>query len=189
MGRRITNLDSTEFAALFTGFKHTAYRLETLQHYGVGYEDESFRAFASGKPLAADPARDEWGATIRGAVAQGKSFERVHLVNEPLSEYLRYEMAWWYGPNAELGDNVRILPAHRQTTGELATLGTLSDYWLFDSSDLWIMNYGGDGSFRCAEQVTDTGIIVRHAYWRDAAMHYAVPYAEYTRRERLPTAS
>ncbi|MGH3237423.1 MAG: DUF6879 family protein, partial [Streptosporangiaceae bacterium] len=50
MGRRITDLDSPEFAALFTSFRYTAYRLEALQHYGVGYEDESFRAFASGSP-------------------------------------------------------------------------------------------------------------------------------------------
>jgi hypothetical protein len=187
--RIITDLETPEFAALFTGFKHTAYRLETLQHYGVGYEDESFRAFAAGKPLAADSARDGWTANIRSAVAEGKTFQRVHLVNEPLSEYLRYEMKWWYGPNAEAGDDVRILPAHRGPTDDLAALGALSDYWLFDSSDLWIMNYDTDGKFRHAEQVSDLGTIVTHAYWRDAAMHYAIPYADYLRREQLLAAS
>jgi hypothetical protein len=33
MGRRITDVTSAEFDALFTGFEHTAYRLETLQAY------------------------------------------------------------------------------------------------------------------------------------------------------------
>ena len=38
MGRRITDVTSPEFDALFTSFKHTAYRLETLQQYDVSYE-------------------------------------------------------------------------------------------------------------------------------------------------------
>jgi len=45
MGRRITEVTSAEFDALFTGFEHTAYRLETLQAYDVSYEEEPYRAF------------------------------------------------------------------------------------------------------------------------------------------------
>ncbi len=110
MGRRITDLDSAEFAALFTSFRHTAYRLETLQQYGVGYEDQSFRTFLAGEPPVTDPARDEWTSMIRAAVTDGKTFQRIHLVTEPLSDYLRYELEWWYRPNTEAGDDVRILP-------------------------------------------------------------------------------
>jgi hypothetical protein len=189
MGRRITDLDSPEFAALFTTFRHTAYRLETLQHYGVGYEDESFRAFAAGEPLRTDPARDAWTGMVRAAVSEGKVFQRVHLVNEPLSEYLRYEMEWWYGPNAEAGDDVRILPADRVPPGVLPALVSCDDYWLFDSSELWVMHYGADGSFEYMRQVTDPGVIVSHAYWRDAALHYAIPFADYMRRAGLLAAS
>jgi hypothetical protein len=189
IARRITDLNSPEFAALFTSFRHTAYRLEALQHYGVGYEDESFRAFAAGEALEADPARDDWTSVVRCAAGDGKIFQRVHLVTEPLSDYLRYEFAWWYGPNTEAGDDVRILPAYLVPAGELGTLGTLADYWLFDSSDLWIMQYGEDGAFVEALQVTDPGTVVTRAYWRDAALHYAIPYAEYVRRAELLAAS
>jgi hypothetical protein len=179
MGRRINDLGSAEFTALFERFAHTAYRLETLPAYGVGYEDESFRAFAAGESLASDPAREEWTALIRDAAVKGKIFQRVHLVNEPLSEYLRYEMEWWYGPNAEAGDDIRILPAWRVPPSERTTLDTLRDYWLFDSRDLWVMNYDDDGRFLFAEQINDPDMIVRHTYWRDAALHYAIPYATY----------
>ena len=189
MGRCITDLNSPEFAALFAAFKYTAYRLETLQQYGVGYEDESFRAFATGKPLRADPARDEWTAMIRSATAQGKAFQRVHVVTEPLSEYLRYEMAWWYGPNVDAGDDVRILPADCDRADDLVALRELPDYWLFDSSDLWVMNYDTAGQFRYAEQASDPGVIVTHAHWRDAAMHYAIPYTDYLRRKPLLASS
>jgi hypothetical protein len=189
MGRRINDLGSAEFAALFKRFRHTAYRLENLQAYGVGYEDESFRAFAVGEPLASDPAREEWTAMIRDAAAERKIFQRVHLVNEPLSEYLLYEMEWWYGPNAEAGDDVRILPAWRVPASERAALDTLRDYWLFDSCDLWVMNYDDDGRFRFAEQVSDPETVVRHAYWRDAALHYAIPYATYLHQAGMLAAS
>jgi len=30
----------------------------------------------------------------------------------------------------------------------------LKDYWLFDSSDLWVMEYADDGAFLYIEQVT-----------------------------------
>ena len=63
------------------------------------------------------------------------------------------------------------------------------DYWLFDSSDLWVMEYADDGTFRWIEHVDDPGMIVRHAYWRDAALHQAIPYREYMKRAELLAAS
>jgi GntR family transcriptional regulator len=57
----------------------------------------------------------------------GEEVQRVHLANEPLSEYLRCEMAWWYAPKAEAGDREgHSMPGgtpanskHRQIAGEL----------------------------------------------------------------------
>jgi hypothetical protein len=189
MGRRITDLDSAEFAALFTSFRHTAYRLETLQQYGVGYEDESFRTFLADEAPETDQARDKWTSMVRAAVANGKTFQRIHLVSEPLSDYLRYELEWWYRPNTEAGDDVRILPEYMVPAGELPTLAALGDYWLFDSRDLWVMRYHSDGRFQYAEQITDPAAIVIRSYWRDAALHYALPYTDYVRRAALRSAS
>jgi hypothetical protein len=189
MGRRITDLDSPEFAALFTGFRYTAYRLETFQHYGVGYEDASFREWQAGWPVLHDPARDAWTGMVRAAADAGKVFQRVHLVTEPLSDYMRYELEWWYGPNAEAGDDVRILPAGTALPKDVAALSVLGDYWLFDSSSLWVMRYEPDGAFQHAEQLSDPGMIVTHAYWRDAALHCAIPLADYMRRAGLLAAS
>lgn len=185
MGPRITDLGSAEFAALFTDFEHTAYRLEALQTYGVGYEDQSFRAFVDGRPLTTDRARDDWTGMIRAAVAAGKVFQRVHVVREPLTDYLRYELAWWYGPNTDAGDDIRILVAQPDTWPTLPR----HDYWLFDSSHLWIMEYADDGAFRWMEQIDNPAMIVRYSYWRDAALHMAVPYRDYMRRAELLAAS
>jgi hypothetical protein len=189
MGRRITDVTSAEFDALFASFKHTAYRLETLQAYDVSYEIKPYRAFLVGQPRPRDAAKNSWTAMLKDAAASGKTVQRVHLVNEPLTDYLRYELEWSYPPNVEAGEDIRVLPADLAPAPSLATLGTLDDYWLFDSSDLWVMRYDHEGRFEYIRQVSDPGTIISHAYWRDAALHWAVPYAEYMRRRELLAAS
>jgi hypothetical protein len=171
------NLAGDEFADRFTTFRHTAYRLETLQSYDVPQEEEPLAAFLAGDPVSFGPSKDGWTAVIAEAVAAGKSFRRVHVVTEPLSDYLRFEMQS-YRPNVEAGEDVRILPVAPGRWPDLPR----HDYWLFDSADLWLMNYDEAGHFAGARSVTDAGHIVMHNYWRDAALHAAVPYAEYVRR-------
>ena len=102
MGRRIESVTSREFDALFTSFEHTAYRLETLQVYDVSYEVEPYQAFISGHPQPHDPAKNAWVSMIKDAVQAGKIFQRVHIVAEPLTDYLRYELGWSYPPNVDV---------------------------------------------------------------------------------------
>jgi hypothetical protein len=176
MGRRIESLEDPAFGALFTGFLHTAYRFEQLQAYDVGYENSSYRRFLAGE-AASDPAQDEWGGMVRDAVRAGKTFQRVHLVTEPLTDYLRYEIGVWYPLNTEAGEDIRILPARLRRVPLPER-----DYWLFDSRHLWIMQYDSEGRFLGTEEVTDPGEIVQHGYWRDAALHHAMRFREYARR-------
>ncbi len=185
MGSRITDLDSPEFVALFTGFEYTAYRLERLPWYGVGYEDASFRAWRAGTPGRHDPARDAWTGMVAGAVAAGKVFQRVHLVGG-LTEYLRYEFEHWYAANVAAGDDVRIWP---EPPGGWPEGLPPWDYWLFDSHDLWVMHYDEAYRFLFAEQVDDPAVIVLCNYWRDAAVRCAIPYADYMRRAEPLAAS
>ena len=122
---------------------------------------------------------------IKAAVEAGKIFQRVHLVTEPLTDYLRYELGWSYPPNV---DARRGHPHPAAQSGRWPCLPRY-DYWLFDSSDLWVMEYADDGTFRWIERVEDPRMIVRHAYWRDAALHHAIPYRDYMRHAELLTAS
>lgn len=185
MGRRILDVTSAEFDALFSGFEHTAYRLETLQSYDVSYEVEPYQAFMAGHRRPADSSKDQWVDMITAAAEAGKVFQRVHVIVEPLTDYLRYELGWSYPPNVKAGEDIRILPAG---AGHWPSLPR-HDYWLFDSSDLWVMEYADDGTFRWIERVADPGVIVKHAYWRDAALHQAIPYRDYMQRAELLAAS
>jgi hypothetical protein len=184
MDRRIESVTSAEFNNLFTGFAHTAYRLETLQVYDVGYEDESYAAFLAGHPLPTDMAKDEWTAMLAAAAGDGKVFQRVHIVTEPLTDYVRYEIEWSYAPNVAAGDDVRILVGTPEQFGLPD-----HDYWLFDSRDLWVMRYDSDGRFLHAEQVSDPAVVVDHNYWRDSALTRAMPYTEYLNRALITQAA
>lgn len=178
MGRRIETLGD-EFMELFTRFEHTAYRLETLQVYDVGYEDEPMRQFLAGGPMPGDPSKNEWCTLIRESVAAGKRMSRVHIVVEPLTDYLRYEIGWSYAPNVDAGEDIRIIPVQ---PGEWPPLPKGYDYWLFDSSELWVMTYDAEGRFLYAEHRQDPGEIVLYNHMRDAAMHAATEYHAYMRR-------
>jgi len=46
-----------------------------------------------------------------------------------------------------------------------------------------------NGTFDVAEQVTDPGQIVLANYWRDVALHHAIPFEDYMRRSQLRRAS
>jgi len=111
--------------------------------------------------------------------AAGKRMQRVRVVDEPLGDYLRFEFAF-YPDTIEAGEDIRILD---RRTAEAAGLPA-HDYWLFDSSRLALMRYDAEGRFLGAELVEDPVMVVRHCYWRDAALHYAVSYQRYL-AERL----
>jgi hypothetical protein len=175
MGRTITSFNQ-EFDRLFTEFRHTAFRLETLQWYNVAYEEEPIRRFLAGERNPDDPSTREWLGMVRSAHAAGKQMQRVHIIIEPPSDYVRFELNWLYQDNVVSGEDVRILSVgQNQWPDDLPK----HDYWLFDSRQLVIMSYDHDGAFLAAEFVEDPSEIVQHNYWRDVALHQAIAYGEY----------
>jgi hypothetical protein len=178
MARRIGPF-GPEFDQLFKDFRHTAFRLEVLQGYSVPYEEEPIRRFLANEPPPADPDKEQWLAFIRAAVGAGKLMQRVHVVVEPLSPYLRYELAWEYSCNVAAGEDVRIVAIQ---AGSWPNEMPRHDYWLFDSRTLCVMDYDDEGRLLGADLVDDPGEIVQHNAWRDAALHQGVPYRDYVRR-------
>ncbi|GAB3214100.1 DUF6879 family protein [Marinactinospora thermotolerans] len=176
MGLTFTSLEENKFQHLFEEFSYTAYRLETLQTYGVPYELEEFRRFRSGQSRGAFPGISRWIDRVRKGGGQGKVFHRVHVVSEPLSDYVRFECAWSYRHTVRAGEDVRILPV--DATGWPDGLPR-SDYWLFDSSVLVWMDYAADGAFRSAELVDDPAAVVQANLWRDRAIHLSIPFTQY----------
>ncbi|HEX6510228.1 MAG TPA: hypothetical protein VF221_21565, partial [Chloroflexota bacterium] len=132
---------------LFEGWHHSIFRLETLPVYLDEFESESCRAWLAGRPQPPrKPETEEWYGYIRNGVAAGRQWQRVHVVDLPLTDYLRYELNA-YEESAALGYETMI--ARREERPELAEL--TSDFYLFDADHpgafAILMNYDPDGRF------------------------------------------
>ncbi|MER7557330.1 DUF6879 family protein [Nocardioides sp. NPDC126508] len=158
------------------------FRLETLQAYDVEVEHESFAEFLRTGQLAS-PGDVEWREMIAGHVAAGRSLQRVHIVEEPLTDYVRYEIAE-YVRNHDAGEDIRLLPVPAGEWPEELPQGT--DFWLLDdgqpSQSAWAMAYDEAGRFLGAEEVQDPGLIDTYRKWRDIALALSVPLNDYRRQ-------
>jgi hypothetical protein len=163
-----------------TLFSRTAYRLELLDWYTTPATEDRLARFLAGE--AVTPAeRERWLSMLRAARADGQTISRVHVVAEPLTDYLKYEFAC-YQTSAEAGEDIRILPA-----GLAAGLALPDfDYWLFDDCRVAVLLYGDRGAWRGAEVVTDPQFAADCRAWRDAAMNRAIPLDSYLAGRRNP---
>lgn len=169
-----------EFQQLFVTFKHTAFRLEVRDFYNVAGEREDFRRWLAGERLdkekeAAD--RKPWLDKMRAATQAGKRIERVRVVTEPLTDYIRFEIEGT-DLNIAVGEDTRYLPRRHPAAAELPE----HDFWLFDSHQLVLMHFDDDSRPLSYELRTDAETVVKHCFWRDAAWHHAIPHERYAAR-------
>jgi hypothetical protein len=161
-------------------FRYSLFRLETLQVYNGSGEDDAFAAFRAGQPIPVTPALREWCARVRLRVDTGAAVQRVHVVIEPQTEYIRFELAS-YAPNVDAGEDVRILPVRpgRAWPADVPD----ADFWLIDSRDLFSMAYETDGTWLGAQLTTDPKLLADACFGRDAALALAEPWSSYMRRQ------
>jgi hypothetical protein len=188
----VTPVSGEDFENLFHTFRHSVFRLETLQRYRGSGEDEAIAAFSTGtRTPPPDPVQDEWEAMIRANRAVGKVMQRVHVVVEPASDYMRFELTWAYAPNVAAGEDIRIIPVC--DGGPWPDGVPHRDFWLIDS-DLYLAHYADDGTWLGVEHVDDPDVAETAGRWRDAALHHAQPWETFIGNrpalaERLPSST
>ena len=172
-------LKGEEFEGKFHTYRSSVFRLETLQVYADSGEDDAIEAFERGDlSPPPDPEQDAWEAMIRANRAAGRTMQRVHVVTEPLTPYMQFELAWAYPPNIAAGEDVRVVAAG---DGWPSTLPRM-DFWLFDDTEVLVARYRPDGSWLGVEQVDDPALLADARRWRDAAVAASVPWAEFMAR-------
>jgi hypothetical protein len=169
------SLTPDQFAADFgDSFTRSAFRLELLDYYVAPNEVEPFRSFLAGEPP--DWAwREPWKRFVRQARAAGRTMARVHVLSEPLSDYLRFELTAVYPANVDAGEDVRVLPASAAEGLELPG----RDYWLLDSERVAAMTYDEAGNWLSVELTDAPDVVAYHCQARDAAMAHAIPLTTY----------
>lgn len=162
------------FGELFDTFEREVFRLETLQVYTVLAEAERFAAFRAGQPLPPLPkAAEDWFRRIADTTLAGKRWYRVHIVDRPLTDYVRWEFLA-YLDSAKVGQETYI--ADRDTHPDLAAL--TEDFWPFDDEVVVRMQYDDEGHFlRCTRAAAED--LDEYLHRRDVAMQHALPLTDY----------
>ncbi len=120
---RLLPPDDPELGKHFSLFRYSVFRLETLQTYEGSGEDEEIAAFGRGESEPPpDRAEDRWAAMLRANSAAGRTQQRVHVITEPISDYLAYELIWEYGSGSALARHL----SWQQTRSPSSYLALLS---------------------------------------------------------------
>jgi hypothetical protein len=169
-------MTSEEF---FARFHKSAFRLEALPQY-LGTSDPAFRAFSEGRPLPLSerPTKQDWMRHVANACAQGKRIYRVHVLDQPLTPYLEYELAS-YPENVKAGEEVYI--ADRTRRPQLT--GLTEDFWLCDADSdrpfALLMDYDAEGRFLKGELSDAPAVIEKCRRQRDLALANSVLLDEF----------
>jgi hypothetical protein len=178
----------------FRYYRYSAFRFETLPAYDAGGEEaERIRAWRLGLPVPDRSVRtSEYLREVAAGTLAGRQWRRIRIADEPLSEYLRYELVA-YAESAAAGEEILIAVRGGGTPeARKALAGIATDFCLFDSGTenetCVLMEYEAGGTFTAARLAT----AVDHRYCRrlwDKAAAHAVPLNEYLARTRRRTAA
>jgi len=162
--------------ALFHQVERSARRLETRDRYNMASEHHLMSQWRTGIVTVAEGAEwyADWTELVQVAVAADKRFERVRVVPEPLTEYLRFEL-WLAQFNAGAGEDARYLARDQANALDLPA----HDYWVLDGERLALLYFTADDRLLGAELITDAVVVARHERWLDQAHAAATPYHDY----------
>lgn len=158
----------------------SAWRVEALQHYTVPGDEERQRAFHAGEALPPPgPGKRDDLALISRLTGEGRTVGRIHVIDRPLSDYVRYELAV-YAENVAAGEEVRI--ADRSLHPELASL--TEDFAIFDAETseaaVVIFHYDDTGLVHGYQISTDPVVTYRYNEMADFAYAYSIPLHDFT---------
>lgn len=163
-----------DFQRLFREFASTAFRLENQGVYREPDEDEPLRQFLAGE-TPDDRWLQPWVDNVRTATSQGRRFQRVRVLTEPLTDYLRFEMDLALRQNIPAGEDIRALSGPEAAGLDLPED---TDFWLFDDDRVGLMHFGATGMLG-AEMLTDPDTVAQYRTWRDRAWEFAIPHEQW----------
>jgi uncharacterized protein DUF6879 len=160
-------------------FRVSAFRLECRQHYDNPTEREWFaRYLQTGEVPVFNPDNDAWCKLVAEARAAGKAVQRVHLVQEPPSDYVRFELECQQA-SLNAGEDIRVIAFRDSAEAPpLGDPGHLGDFWLFDDETVVELDYDQEGRFLGARQAQES--IEYYHRLRDEAMKRSISLKEYS---------
>jgi hypothetical protein len=131
---------------LYDAAKDEVFRLEILELYRVPGEWEQFQAYLKGKEKASDEEFLSLCKGIRNDLTLGKNHKRVRVIPVNLTDYIKFEMKWYYIDRMQAGELISIIPItvfNQIWPKELEP----TDLYIFDSKSVVELHYNNKGEF------------------------------------------
>lgn len=171
-----TFVDRPGFVRFVRSYQHSAFRIEARDHYNDETETEHVRRFLSGEPDD-DSWIDVWLGMIMRRTLEGQRMSRVRIVSRPWSDYTRFGLHL-SRLNVAAGEDIRYLDRDRANKLGLPDY----DYWLIDAHQMCVLRHDDEDGLLGADVIVDPKVVVEHCHYREIAMHYGVPRAEYLKQ-------
>ncbi|MFE6127537.1 DUF6879 family protein [Streptomyces sp. NPDC056437] len=159
-----------EFDGMFTGLKHSAWRLETRRRYASDETTDTYAQFLAEGRVDWD-LDDAWCRERREQTAYGKRFERVRVLDTPPTDGQLYLLNN-ARRNTAAGETIRVML--RRTADDLGLPN--ADFWIFDARVVALLHFDDADQMTGVELITNPVDVLRYLQAREAAWHLSVPY-------------
>lgn len=159
-----------EISPQFTDFEHTAWRLESRRQYATDLDSQRFAQFRETGVLPERPGHP-WVENVHRQLALGKTFGRVRIVDEPLTDNQRFLLA----SSLESPEDIRVLPRSKAKELDLPD----EDVWVFDSRIIARLVFDEEDRTLGVVVTEEAAEVLRVCQIRDAARHFAVPARQF----------
>jgi hypothetical protein len=158
--------------------KQDLLRLQTLARYASISDGEDLERYLRGEAEPNAPHKQAWLDRLASDAEHGRIRRNVHMVEQPLSDYLRYQFEWCYTFNVAAGQDVRVLDISSNPAA--VHLAACGDFAVLEGIDVARNNYAPDGEFLGAVQApADTAAAL--AALAETAWAMAVPFTAWWR--------
>ncbi len=149
-------------------------RVQTLDYYRVASDGDDYSRYLSGETAPTAAGKQEWLERLRSDTAAGRLRRNVHIVRPPLPPYLRYQFEWCYVPNAEAGQDIRVLDV--TNTPAATALLKVGDLAAVEGRHVARLSYDPNGEYQGAVAVGDDAALGYIAL-AEVAWYLATPFA------------
>ncbi|SDG65049.1 hypothetical protein SAMN05421505_106124 [Sinosporangium album] len=172
-----------EFQIAQSSTRHAIRKLESRQNY-LEPGNPSWEAWIAGyekrAQALAEANRAEQAGVLRPLEDRGVSFIRVHVLEYPLTPYIRFELDH-YRISSELGEQIFLVD--RSDIEDIESQESLQDFILFDESRALVEKFSSEGLLLGGALVRDRDYLAWMADLHDSLRKRGTTYEAF--RERL----
>jgi hypothetical protein len=159
-------------ADLFDTVERNSWRWECQGDYQV--DEAKLQRWRAGLPFEETRASLKWHAYVRDLRQRGIPFERVRMLTEPLTEYLRWMLGVTYR-NINAGEDIRWITESRARALKMPDY----DFYIIDDERVAIMRFDADKVLVDLEVVHDASTLATHQAYRDTVWPLAIRHNDY----------